>query len=272
MQTRRLTWYLTQLTRLGAVNCYLVQEDDGLTLVDTNLPGSTRLILEAAKHLRGPIQRIVLTHSHMDHIGSLDALHRALPRADVLIGRRASRLLKEDLSLDAGEPQVAVRGRFPGAKTQPSHLLNEGDMVCHLRAIATPGHTPGHLSFLDERDGTLIAGDALVGFGGLRAAGDAPWYFPLVNMATWDARTALESVRKLMLLEVEGVATGHGPAIIGAVARNAIANASLNAEKRLGRMAERSDASSGTAESPVNASEKDVVLEARDEHRKAAHL
>jgi glyoxylase-like metal-dependent hydrolase (beta-lactamase superfamily II) len=271
MQTRRLTSYLTQLTRLGVVNCYLVQEDDGLTLVDTNLPGSTRLILEAAKHLRGPIQRILLTHSHMDHIGSLDALHAALPRAEVLIGDRASRLLKKDLSLDAGEPQGKVRGSFPSVKTHPSHLLNERDMVCHLRAIATPGHTPGHLSFLDERDGTLIAGDALVGFGGLRIAGDAPWYFPLVNMATWDVPLAVESARRLASLAIEGVATGHGPAIIGAAARDAIAGAVSSAEKRLGRVAERSGASGGTAESSADASQKDVAMEAPSEKRSAAH-
>lgn len=235
MQTRRLTSKLTQLTRLGSMNCYLVQEDDGLTLVDTNLPGSTRLILEAAKHLRGPIQRILLTHGHMDHIGSLDALHDASPRAEVLIGHRESRLLKKDFSLDPGEPQAKVRGSFPGAQTNPTQLLNEGDMVCHLRVISTPGHTPGHLSFLDEREGMLIAGDALVGFGGLRSIGDAPWYFPLADMATWHAATGLESVHKLIELDFDGVVAGHGPAIVGAEARTAMMNAVLHAEKKFGR-------------------------------------
>lgn len=232
MQTRRLTSYLTQLTRLGCVNCFLVQDDDGLTLVDTNLPGSTQLVLDAAQNARGPIRRILLTHGHIDHIGSLDALHAALPEAEVLIGTRAVRTLKKDLSLDPGEPEEKVKGGFPGAKTQPTRLLSEGDKVCHLRVIATPGHTPGHLSFLDERDGTLVAGDAVIGFGGVRVVGDSPWYFPLSDMATWHAAMALESARKIATLELEGIAMGHGPAIIGPHARRAIAAAISHAEAK----------------------------------------
>lgn len=234
MQIKRLTSYVTQLTRLGIVNCFLVQEDDGLTLVDTNLPGSTKLILEAATHARGPVRRILLTHAHGDHIGSLDALHAAVPDAAVLIGQREARLLKKDLSLDANEPQMKLRGSYSGAKTAPTQLLAEGDHVGHLRAIATPGHTPGHFSFLDERDGTLIAGDAVVGFGGLRSVGDAPWYFPFADMATWYPHGALESLHKLMMLDLDGVAMGHGSAVIGTEARDAMTDAVLHAEKKFG--------------------------------------
>jgi glyoxylase-like metal-dependent hydrolase (beta-lactamase superfamily II) len=234
MQSKRLTSYLTQLTRLGCVNCFLVQEDDGLTLVDTNLSGSTGLILEAAKHLRGPIQRILLTHSHVDHIGSLDGMAAALPNAAVLIGDRESRLLKKDLSVDPDEPRAKPRGIYPGAKTQPTQLLKEGDHVGHLRVIETRGHTPGHLAFLDERDGTLLAGDALVGYARLRVVGDAPWYFGLANIATWHARTALESAHKLMMLDLDGVAMGHGTAIIGTEARDAMTDAVFHAEKKFG--------------------------------------
>ena len=236
MQTRRLTSYVTQLTRLASMNCYFVQEDDGLTLVDTNLPGSKSLILGAAKHARGPICRILLTHAHIDHIGSLDALHAARPEAEVIISVREARLLKKDCSLDPGEPQSKPRGSFPGAKTNPTRLLNEGDYVGHLRAISTPGHTPGHFSFLDERDGTLLGGDGLIGFGGLRVAGDAPWYFELANAATWDAHTALESARKLLALNLEGLATGHGPAIIGPPTQAALAKAVAHAEASFSRL------------------------------------
>jgi glyoxylase-like metal-dependent hydrolase (beta-lactamase superfamily II) len=236
MQTKRLTSYLTQLTRLGCVNCFLVQEDDGLTLVDTNLSGSTKLILDAAKQLRGPIQRILLTHSHVDHIGSLDRLFAALPHAAVLIGARESRLLKRDLSVDPDEPHAKPRGMFPGAKTQPTELLKEGDHVCHLRVIETRGHTPGHLAFLDERDGTLLAGDALLGYARLRVVGDAPWYFALANMATWHAHTALESAHKLMMLDLDGVAMGHGTPIIGTEARDAMTDAVFHAEKKFGKV------------------------------------
>ena len=72
------------INRLALVNSYLVAEDDGLTLIDTMIPRSSKAILTAADELDAPIVRIVLTHGHGDHIGSLDALAAELPDAEVL--------------------------------------------------------------------------------------------------------------------------------------------------------------------------------------------
>ncbi|HMQ34509.1 MAG TPA: MBL fold metallo-hydrolase, partial [Chloroflexaceae bacterium] len=69
--------YLTQLAtlpRLFPVNAYMVREEDGLTMIDAGLPGNARKYLAAAAGLGAPIRRIVLTHAHADHMGSLDAL------------------------------------------------------------------------------------------------------------------------------------------------------------------------------------------------------
>src|SRR3954463_12228258 len=85
MKTVRHTRNLVRLTRLGAVNAFLVVEDDGLTLVDTMLPKSQDAILAAARELGAPIARIALTHAHGDHVGSLDALAAAGPTAEVSI-------------------------------------------------------------------------------------------------------------------------------------------------------------------------------------------
>ena len=74
---------ITRVTRFGSVNAFLVEEDDGLTLVDTTLPRSEKAILAAAGKLGRPIVRIVLTHAHQDHIGSLDALAAQLPGVEV---------------------------------------------------------------------------------------------------------------------------------------------------------------------------------------------
>src|SRR5688572_17385785 len=89
---------LTRFPRLFPVNCYLVREDDGLTLVDAAIPGSAPAILAAARSLGAPIVRIALTHAHGDHVGALDALHAALPGAEVLIGARDARFLAGDMS------------------------------------------------------------------------------------------------------------------------------------------------------------------------------
>ena len=72
------------------INSYFVREDDGLTLVDANLPGRATRIVEIALRLELPIRRIVLTHAHMDHTGSLDT-SASYCRARKFLSARANR-------------------------------------------------------------------------------------------------------------------------------------------------------------------------------------
>ncbi len=213
--------YLTQIERstiLFPINCYLVREDDGLTLVDTNWTKTERAILDAAEKLGAPIRRIALTHVHGDHVGSLDALHQALPDVDVLVSAREARLLTRDFSLDADEAQKKPSGDYPLISTRQTGTLQPGDMVGSLRVVASPGHTPGHIAFLDTRDGTLIGGDALFTFTGIGVAGMFRMRFPFSSMATWDKATSLRSARALAEIQPTRLAVGHGPVLEAPVA------------------------------------------------------
>jgi glyoxylase-like metal-dependent hydrolase (beta-lactamase superfamily II) len=201
---------VTRISRFGFVNAYLIAEDDGLTVVDTMVPGSAKSILAAAQRLGAPIKRIALTHAHGDHIGSLDALAEALPGVEVLISERDARFLTKDMSLDAGEPQSKLRGGYPGAKTRPTRTFQAGESVGSLEVVAAPGHTPGHVAFLDRRDGTLLCGDAYTTLGGVATTAKFVLPFPLAAMSTWDAPTELESARALRALEPTRLAPGHG--------------------------------------------------------------
>jgi glyoxylase-like metal-dependent hydrolase (beta-lactamase superfamily II) len=203
--------HLTKVTRFGAVNVFLVTEEDGLTLVDTGIAGSASGILAAAGQLGAPIMRIVLTHAHHDHAGSLDALHAKLPQAEVLVGAREARLLTGDRSTEPGE--TPVKGPYQRARTRPTRELVPGDRVGSLEVHAAPGHTPGQIALLDLRDRTLIAGDAYTTLFGVQTAAKPTWRMPLVALASWHRPTALVSARSLRALEPSRLAVGHGPVV-----------------------------------------------------------
>lgn len=208
--------YLAQLTRLKISNAYLVREDDGLTVIDTSLQGSAGAIQAAARELGAPIRRIALTHAHSDHYGSLDALHKALPDAEVLVSARDARLLRGDLGPEPGEPSGRLfRGVFwPPAKTAPTRTIAEGDRVGSLEVIAAPGHTPGQMAFMDSRDGSLVCGDAYLSLGGLFVTTQPVRRFPVpALLGTWNKARANETARKLRELDPARLATGHGPVL-----------------------------------------------------------
>jgi glyoxylase-like metal-dependent hydrolase (beta-lactamase superfamily II) len=208
----RETKNLFRLTRFGMINCFLVREDDGFTLVDTGLSGSATGIRKAAQSLGGPIRRIVLTHAHIDHVGSADALMRESQCIELVVGQRESRLLRRGLSLDAGETGKKLLG-FPGVQSLPTLVLMDGDGVGSLRAFFSPGHTPGHMAYLDTRDGSLIAGDAFTTQMDMIAAGVFKFHFPFPALFSWNREFAAESARKLRSLKPARLAVGHGKTI-----------------------------------------------------------
>ncbi len=147
--------------RIG--NAYLVEDPDGLTVVDTGIPGSAKAVLRLVEQLGrqpGDVRLIVLTHWHVDHVGGAAELKRrtgarvAIHELDAPIlaggqlppkGRRLMRLIVRLLRLRPVTADLRLRG---------------GEVVAGFRVIHTPGHTEGSIAL--ERDGVLFSGDALL--------------------------------------------------------------------------------------------------------------
>ncbi len=210
---------LIKLTRLGAVNFYLVREDDGFTVVDTGISGSAKGILAAARAAGAPIRRITVTHGHADHTGSLDALTAEAPDAEVILPAREARLMRDDRAPVATEPKPPPGGSplSPGAiprrRAAASREVAPGDRLGSLEVVDAAGHSPGQVALLDVRDRTLIAGDAFANLGGLYVTSQVNPRFPLPALVTWDRPTALRNARALRALNPSLLAVGHGAVI-----------------------------------------------------------
>jgi glyoxylase-like metal-dependent hydrolase (beta-lactamase superfamily II) len=209
MNATPVTDNITQLTRFHFVNAFLVHEDDGLTLVDTTVGGGAQQLIDAASEAGGEIKRIVLTHGHGDHVGSLDSLKEQLGTVEVFLSDL-------DARIHAGEK--VVQGKLPGSwpkniKTTPDVRLTGGERIGSLEVIPTPGHTPGHMAFRDTRDNTVLVGDVYTSYGGVAVTNHFKLRFPLAYPATWDRAKDAESARRLRDLGPAIMVVGHGPAV-----------------------------------------------------------
>ena len=176
---------------VGRVNCYLI-DDDPLTLVDTG-PNSGKALDQLERALREhgrrieDLERIVITHQHLDHLGLVGILANRsgaeVVTLDVLapvveeFGVHAERddELAEALMLRHGIPRDVVTAlrsvsrsfRGWGGSAKVDRRLADGEALPFagrtLQALHRPGHSPSDTLYWDEASGTLIGGDHLIG-------------------------------------------------------------------------------------------------------------
>ena len=204
-------------------NSFLLAGDDGtLVLVDAGTRGAPKTILAALAQLGkapGDVTHLLLSHAHNDHAGGAAAVvaatgSRVLSHEREAVYLRQGRMPKPDPSTRGGRLLARTRGgRF--APVAVDEAFTDGAVLPvagGLRVVHTPGHTPGHCSFLHTRAGVLLTGDALFNVRGLRFS---------VKTPCTDIRRSRESAHRLADLEYDTAGFTHGSRVRGG-ARSAV--------------------------------------------------
>jgi glyoxylase-like metal-dependent hydrolase (beta-lactamase superfamily II) len=217
------------------VNCYLIEDDDGVTLVDAGLPSMWSMVLKVLEDRgRRPedIRALILTHGHFDHVGFAAYVHREW-NVPVLVHPDDAHLAAHPYRY---KPQ---RNRFLYPFTHPRSLPLLGRMAMagalsvkgvndvkglhtgtafpvpgRPTIVHTPGHTDGHcILHLPDRD-TVLSGDALVTLDPYTGK-TGPQV--VASAATKDTHQALASLEVVAATGATIVLPGHGQPWTGGV-------------------------------------------------------
>jgi glyoxylase-like metal-dependent hydrolase (beta-lactamase superfamily II) len=200
------------IPRVRGANAYLVRSNEGITVVDTGLPGSAGKILAYVESIgchHSDVKTIVLTHSDMDHAGSAARLKEET-HAKVAIHEADAPRLSGEKELKAVKGVLGLFLRVAGAvmrfnRLKADVLLKDSDIIDGLTVIHTPGHTEGSIClYLPAR--ALFVGDALL------TNDERTLSLPRKSMSM-DMDQAKESIKKVSQLEYSVLLPGHGPPI-----------------------------------------------------------
>ena len=170
-------------------NVYAFVSRDGLTLVDAGWDSAASWDalsagLEQAGRSISDVRRVLVTHAHRDHYGQAARIRRETGALVAMHPREALTLAgrngRQDVLREAfvawmcrcGVPAADAPAMLPPSITtpvdmpEPDVLVEDGERLAmpgwRLRALWTPGHTPGHLSFVEEDHGLLLSGDTML--------------------------------------------------------------------------------------------------------------
>ena len=195
----KITDNVTMLDSVKGSHVFLITGTENV-LIDTGMPGNAPKIIEELKSLGVDIKsiaKILLTHHDVDHIGSAKALQDAsgaalwAPAADIpyITGEQKRPGVKRVVSILMRTKAPKMTGTFDTRKDFGG-----------IRAIAAPGHTPGHTIFHFED--AVFAGDLLQTRGGKLSL--------LPGFMNWDKDAVRKSVDLLKTLDFKWLLPAHG--------------------------------------------------------------
>jgi len=182
-------------------NCALLWDEQSLRGSVIDPGGEVDRILAAIGELKLSIESILLTHGHMDHAGGAAELKEALPGAPPVIGPD-----RRDAFLLNGLEEQGAKYGMAARNLVPDQWLAEGDTVSiggeEFGVLHCPGHTPGHVVFVQTELRVAVVGDVL--FRGSVGRTDFPY---------GDQEALLAAIHGKLLPLGDDIAflCGHGP-------------------------------------------------------------
>jgi len=209
----QLTPHVARVELMNATrtSIYLVRGDDGDTLVDPGPVGTAPLLLALDRRGEFRLARVVVTHAHPAHAGSAARVARGTGVRVFVHADDAPFLdgTREPLLPSGRRGQLmAALGRVVDL-CPPVYRLDALPLdapLAGLRAIPTPGHTPGHVCLWHEEDGALLSGDAVIVESGEPA-------LPASSLSH-DPVAARAALAALRALAVRHLLPGHGAPIL----------------------------------------------------------
>lgn len=198
------------------VNGFILRDEDGqVTLVDMGITRSGPKVLAALASIgSGPsdVTRLLLTHAHSDHAGGAAHVAAATGRAvDIHEAdapfAEAGHTGQRDQSFLLGRIMTKLFGSISFPAVTVGERLTDGqllDVAGGLEVVHTPGHSPGHVSYLHRPSGVLITGDSIFNVFGVR--------WPVKVFCT-DFRLTQKTAHRLGELDYTTAAFTHGPEI-----------------------------------------------------------
>lgn len=159
-----------QFSPVPQVNSFAVRGGNGWTLVDAGLGPVAGILVRQLRRAGirpGDVERIVLTHAHLDHAGGAEAVRTAFGAREVLVGAADLADARAGRNASSETPSALARSPLPAGGYAPLPTAGEAllDTPLHddrrMVLVATPGHTMGHLAVHLPDDRVVLGGDAV---------------------------------------------------------------------------------------------------------------
>ena len=202
-------------------NVYVIGEPESgdLSIVDAGLMRKEGYKMEALSKLgidSKDIKRVIMTHTHLDHIGCLPELIKAIPQAEVWMHSA------EAEPLEQGDERIAYGMEMFMTMCQAQYGIEAGDFCCHVdrkleggdileighmtwEVIHIPGHSQGSIGLYHRAEKVLIPGDVVY----------SDYAIGRFDLHGADGPQLKDSLLSLAALEVDVLLPGHNDIVVG---------------------------------------------------------